>query len=53
MDCYNAAKGESDLIVVGFVSGKINIVSRFGKIDKSINEGHKGSITAIRWSNDG
>lgn len=53
MDCFNAAKGDSDRIAVGFVSGEIKMVSRFGKVEKSIPDAHKGSVTALKWSKDG
>lgn len=53
MDCLLSAKGESDFIAIGFADGKVSIVNRFGKVDKTIQDAHKGSITSIKWSHDG
>ena len=42
----------SDLFVVGCTDGSFKLISKTGRIEKSV-PAHQGAVTALRWSNDG
>ena len=42
----------SDLFVVGCTDGSFKLISKTGRIEKSV-QAHQGAVTALRWSNDG
>lgn len=45
-------KGQVEQLAVGFVSGEMKIINKFGKVEKTI-PAHKGAVTCIKWSHDG
>merc|ERR1712087_754134 len=42
----------SELFVVGCTDGTFKLISRQGRIEKSV-AAHQGAVTAVRWSTDG
>ena len=50
---YPAQQGKgSDLFVVGCTDGTFKLISKTGRIEKSV-AAHQGAVTALKWSNDG
>lgn len=45
-------KTQGELLAVGYVSGEMKILNKFGKVEKSF-QAHKGAVTCIKWSHDG
>ncbi|XP_078612463.1 intraflagellar transport protein 80 homolog isoform X1 [Branchiostoma floridae x Branchiostoma japonicum] len=45
-------KGESDVFVLTSTDGKFHLISRLGRVEKSV-EAHKGAVLSGRWSYDG
>ena len=44
---------DSDIFVIGCTDGSFKLVSKSGRVEKSVPDAHKGAVTALRWSNDG
>lgn len=53
MDVYNRGKGSNDQIVVGFENGSLKFLNKLGKVEKSVEDAHKGSVIAVKWNHDG
>ena len=47
MDCIPGIKGANDLFAIGFADGSFKLVTRLGKIDKTVNEAHKGAVILL------
>lgn len=45
-------QGGSEIFVVGCTDGTFKLISKQGRIEKSV-PAHQGAVTAIRWSQDG
>lgn len=43
---------QADLFVLACTDGKFLLVSRLGRVEKSV-EAHKGAVLGAQWSNDG
>ena len=41
------------MVAVGYVDGSFKLFSKGGKLDKSVNDAHKKSVIAVKWSYDG
>lgn len=52
-DWIPLVKGVSDLCAIGFADGSFKLYNKNGKLEKSVNDAHKKSVIAVKWSYDG
>lgn len=43
----------SDLVAIGYADGSFKLYNKNGKLEKSVNDAHKKSVIAVKWSYDG
>ncbi|XP_075058171.1 intraflagellar transport protein 80 homolog [Mixophyes fleayi] len=48
----NKKQGQSDMFVLTSSDGKFHLISKLGKVEKSV-EAHSGAVLAARWNYDG
>jgi intraflagellar transport protein 80 len=53
MDWLPSAKGTNELLALACVDGSFKLVSKAGRIEKSVAEAHASAIIFIKWSYDG
>ena len=50
---YPISKALNDCFAVGFVDGSFKLITKSGKIEKIVQEAHKGALISLKWSSDG
>jgi len=50
---FPISKALSDCFAIGFGDGSFKLVNKIGKVEKSVQEAHKGAVISVRWSSDG
>ncbi len=53
IDWAPMVKGASELVAIGYADGSFKLINRNGRVDKSVADAHKGSITSLKWNYDG
>lgn len=53
MDWQPGTRGVNDTVAIGYADGSFELVTKLGKVDKSVADAHKGAVTSLKWSNDG
>lgn len=53
MDFLPGTRGINDMLAIGFADGSLRIQQKTGKVERHVNEAHKGAIISLRWSQDG
>ena len=53
IDWFPCARTSSELLAIAGSNGSIRLMSKSGRIEKSIDKAHNGCITCIRWTYDG
>jgi len=53
MDWFPTARSSNDLLAIACSNGSIKLMSKSGRIEKSVDKAHNGSITSIKWTYDG
>jgi intraflagellar transport protein 80 len=53
MDWYPAAKGSQEVLALGCADGSFKLISKAGRVEKSVAEAHQSAIIAIKWSYEG
>lgn len=53
MDWFPTGKGASELVALACSDGSFKLVSKAGRVEKSVAEAHQGAIIAIKWSYEG
>ena len=44
LDWLPVAKGQTDLLAVGFADGSFQLITKFGKVEKTVSEAHKKAV---------
>ena len=53
IDCFPNSRSNSDFVAIAGANGSIKLITKLGKIEKTVANAHTGSITALKWSSDG
>jgi len=53
MDWMPTGKGAAEVLALGCSDGSFKLVSKTGRIEKSVAEAHSGAIISIKWSYEG
>lgn len=53
MDWLPSGKGANEVVALACSDGSFKLVSKAGRIEKSISEAHASAIIAIKWSYEG
>jgi intraflagellar transport protein 80 len=53
MDWLPTARAASELLAIGCANGAIKMMSKSGRIERTIDRAHNGSVTCVRWTFDG
>lgn len=53
MDWLPSGKGANEVVALGCSDGSFKLVSKAGRIEKSISEAHASAIIGIKWSYEG
>jgi intraflagellar transport protein 80 len=53
MDWLPSGKGANEIVALACNDGSFKLVSKAGRVEKSISEAHASAIISIRWSYDG
>lgn len=53
MDWFPMAKGSQEQLALGCSDGSFKLVSKAGRVDKSVSEAHQTAIISIKWSYEG
>lgn len=53
MDWYPTAKGSQESLAIGCSDGTFKLISKAGRVEKSISEAHATAIISIKWSYEG
>ena len=53
MDWFPVARASNELLAIGYSNGSIKLMSKSGRIEKTVEKAHNGSITCIKWTYDG
>jgi intraflagellar transport protein 80 len=53
MHWYPSGKGTNEVLAVACSDGSYKLVSKAGRIEKSVAEAHNGAIISIKWSYEG
>ena len=53
MDWLPVGKGATELLALGCSDGSFKLISKAGRIEKSVSEAHASAIIAIKWSYEG
>ena len=53
MDWLPSGKGANEVVALACSDGSFRLVSKAGRIEKSISEAHASAIISIKWSYDG
>lgn len=53
MDWFPSGKGASEILAIACSDGSFKLISKAGRIEKSVAEAHQSAIIAIKWSYEG
>lgn len=53
MDWYPSGKGSNEVLAVACSDGSFKLLSKAGRIEKSVAEAHATAIISIKWSYEG
>jgi len=53
MHWYPSGKGSNEVLGVACSDGSYKLISKAGRIEKSVAEAHNGAIICIKWSYEG
>jgi intraflagellar transport protein 80 len=53
MDWFPIAKGSQEVLALGCADGSFKLISKAGRIEKSVAEAHQSAIISIKWSYEG
>ena len=53
MDWFPVAKGSSEVLALGCADGSFKLISKAGRVEKSVAEAHASAIISIKWSYEG
>lgn len=53
MDWYPSGKGSNEVLAVACSDGSYKLISKLGRIEKSVAEAHASAIISIKWSYEG
>ena len=53
IDWFPNPRAAGELLAIACANGSIKLMSKAGRIEKSYDNAHSGSITCIKWTNDG
>ena len=53
MDWFPTAKGAQEFFALGCADGTFKMISRAGRVERTVNDAHQGAIIAIKWSYEG
>ena len=53
MDWYPTAKGSQEFFALGCADGTYKLISRAGRVERTVADAHQGAIIAIKWSYEG
>jgi len=53
MDWFPTAKGSQEVLALGCADGSYKIISKAGRVEKSVAEAHQSAIISIKWSYEG
>ena len=53
MDWLPSGKGPNEIAALACSDGSFKLVTKAGRIEKSIPDAHASAIISIKWSNDG
>lgn len=49
----NKGQPGNDVFAIGFVNGSFRLISKTGKLERTVGEAHSGALISLKWSNDG
>ena len=53
MDWYPSGKGTNEILALACSDGSFRLVSKAGRVEKSVSEAHQTAIISIKWSYEG
>lgn len=53
MDWFPSSKGSQEVLALGCADGSYKIISKAGRVEKSVAEAHQSAIISIKWSFEG
>lgn len=53
IDWLPSTRTAGELLAIACANGSIKLMSKAGRIEKSVENAHSGCITSIKWTNDG
>lgn len=53
IDWFPSTRSSGEVLAIGCANGSIKLMSKAGRIEKSVDNAHSGSITSIKWTYDG
>ena len=53
MDWFPTGKGSNEVFALSCTDGSFKLVSKAGRVEKSVPEAHQSAIICIRWSYEG
>ena len=53
MDWFPVAKGSQEVLALGCSDGSFKLISKAGRVEKSVAEAHQTAIISIKWSYEG
>ena len=53
MDWFPIAKGSQEVLALGCSDGSFKLISKAGRVEKSVAEAHQTAIISIKWSYEG
>ena len=53
MDWFPIAKGSQEVLALGCADGSFKLISKAGRVEKSVAEAHQTAIISIKWSYEG
>ena len=53
MDWYPSGKGTTEILAVACSDGSFKLISKAGRVEKSVAEAHQTAIISIKWSYEG
>jgi len=53
LDWFPIAKGSQEVLALGCADGSFKLISKAGRVEKSVAEAHQTAIISIKWSYEG
>lgn len=53
MDWFPTGKGTNEVLALACSDGSFKLISKAGRIEKSVSEAHSSAIISIKWSYEG